>query len=139
MSPLSVAVTLLALVAFATALGLFWRWQNGRTRVTDGRDIVSTAEIGAPLGRAATLLQFSSAVCAPCRSTRTVLASVAATSDDIAHVDVDVAAHDTLTRRFNILQTPTTLILDADGVVRARIGGAARRADVYAHLALIAS
>jgi hypothetical protein len=33
-----------------------------------------------------------------------------------------------------VLQTPTTLILDSDGAVRARIGGAVRRDLVIAEL-----
>ena len=40
----------------------------------------------------------------------------------------------TLPRKFNVLQTPTTLILDRAGVIRARIGGAPRQADVRAAL-----
>ena len=139
MAPPQIASALVALVALATVLGLLWRWQNGRSRTTNGLDRISAVEIGSPLGRTATLVQFSSEICAPCRSTHTVLASLAAGSDDVEHVDVDVATNESLTRRFNVLQTPTTLVLDGDGVVRARIGGAARPHDVRAHLAVLST
>ena len=39
-----------------------------------------------------------------------------------------------LAARYRVLQTPTTLILDSDGAVRARIGGAVRRDLVIAEL-----
>jgi thioredoxin-related protein len=39
-----------------------------------------------------------------------------------------------LAARYRVLQTPTTLILDRDGAVRARIGGAVRRDLVIAEL-----
>jgi len=131
------ALALVALVAFATLLGLGWRWQNGRGRTTSGTHSVSAVELGTPLGRRATLLQFSSELCAPCRSTHAVLASLAADSHDVVHVDVDVATSEALTRRFNVLQTPTTLVLDHRGVVRARIGGGARPDDVRARIAAL--
>ena len=139
MTPLQIALTLAGLVAFATVLGLVWRWQNGRTRLTDGRDVLTTGDLGTALGTTATLVQFSSQICAPCRSTHAVLSSIAdaSASSGVTHVDLDIVANEPLTRRFNVLQTPTTLILDAHGAVRARIGGAARATDVRAHLATL--
>ena len=40
------------------------------------------------------------------------------------HVEVDLTQRADLADRFRVTQTPTTLLLDADGTVRARIGGA---------------
>jgi thioredoxin-related protein len=39
-----------------------------------------------------------------------------------------------LASKFRIMSTPTTFILDRHGVVRARIGGAPRTADLRAEL-----
>ena len=124
-------IVVLGLVAFATALGLLWKSQQGRVRRT-----TSTIELpdGVTLGGRATLLQFSTEVCSPCRATHTVLDSLARESDDVTHVDVDLTHRPDVAARFNILQTPTTLILDRDGVIRARIGGAVRRETVLAEL-----
>ena|ERR1700712_2088849 len=124
MNPLLVAAVLLGLIAFATVLGVFWKSQQGRVRVGDHR-IVSID--GVPLGERATLLQFSTEVCAPCRSTAKVLGELADRADDVTHVELDVTHRADLAARYHVMQTPTTLILDRDGAVRARIGGAVRR------------
>jgi thiol-disulfide isomerase/thioredoxin len=87
---------------------------------------------GVELGSGATLLQLSSEVCAPCRATAKVLGGIR--EHGVRHVEVDIADRPDLARQFNILQTPTTLILDASGIVRARIGGAVRRDTVIAEL-----
>jgi thiol-disulfide isomerase/thioredoxin len=127
-------IVVLALVAFATALGLLWKSQQGRVRRTTGS--IDLPE-GVTLGGRATLLQFSTEVCSPCRATHTVLDSLARETTDVAHVDFDLTHRPDVAARFNILQTPTTLILDSAGVVRARIGGAARRELVLAELTRI--
>jgi thiol-disulfide isomerase/thioredoxin len=131
MDPLLVVAVILALVAAATALGFVWRSQQGRVRVGDAR-IVSID--GVPLGERATLLQFSTEVCAPCRATARVLGDLADRTESVEHVDLDVTHRPELAARYRVLQTPTTLILDGDGAVRARIGGAVRRDLVIAEL-----
>lgn len=133
MSPTVIVGILAGLVALATGLGLLWKTQNGRVRSGNG-ETISAADVPASLGARATLLQFSSEVCAPCVATHRVLDDVASTSPGVAHVDVDIARRPDLASRFNILQTPTTLVLDESGHVRARIGGAARPDTVRAEL-----
>lgn len=134
MTPLLVLALLGGLVAGSTALGLAWRNSQGRVRRTDGRTVVRAADLPGVkrLAPGATLLQFSTEVCAPCRATRRLLGDVASGRGDVDHVDLDLTHRPDLASRFNILQTPTTLILDRNGVVRARIGGAPRR-DALAH------
>lgn len=92
------------------------------------------AERGIALGERATLLQFSSAFCAPCRATRRVLGEVAAVVPGVAHVEIDAEEHLDLVRRLGILRTPTTLVLDATGQEVRRAAGAPRRADVLGAL-----
>jgi thiol-disulfide isomerase/thioredoxin len=133
-TPLAVLATLVALVALAAALGVAWKASTGRVRRQDG-DVVHLAEV--PLDGRATLLQFSTIVCAPCVPTRRVLGTIAATTDGVNHVDLDLTNRPDIAARFNVLQTPTTLILDGSGIIRARIGGAPRPADVRAALASI--
>jgi thiol-disulfide isomerase/thioredoxin len=86
------------------------------------------------LGECATLLQFSSAFCAPCRTTRHVLADVASRSDGVTHIEVDAEHHLDLVRRLGILRTPTTLILDRAGREHTRASGAPRRDQVESAL-----
>lgn len=85
------------------------------------------AEIGHELGERATLLQFSSAFCAPCRATRRVLGEVATVVPGVAHVEIDAEAHLDLVRRLHVARTPTTLELDADGAEVSRASGAPTR------------
>lgn len=98
------------------------------------RDAGIPAAAGGP-GERATLLQFSSAFCAPCRVTRRVLDEVAAVSEGVLHVEVDAEHHLDLVRTLGILRTPTTLILDARGRELTRAQGAPTKPQVVAALA----
>nr|WP_237549718.1 thioredoxin family protein [Streptomyces sp. SID1034] len=90
--------------------------------------------MGAGLGRRATLVQFSSAFCQPCRATRRTLAEVAAMVDGVTHVEIDAEERLVLVRDLGIERTPTVLVLDAAGRIVRRAAGQPRRADVIAAL-----
>jgi thiol-disulfide isomerase/thioredoxin len=131
MSAPAALLTVLALVAIATVLGLAWKSRTGRLRAADGNTRLSATDVGAErLGSRATLLQFSTEFCAQCPGTARVLHGIAAGHDGVDHLDVDLTVRPELARRFDVLQTPTTLLLDGRGRVRGRISGAARPADV---------
>jgi thiol-disulfide isomerase/thioredoxin len=98
-----------------------------------GAELVTA--VGGTLGERATLLQFSSAFCAPCRATRRVLTEVAELVDGVTHVEVDAEHHLDATRAFGILRTPTTVVLDAAGVEVTRATGAPTKAQVLSALA----
>jgi thiol-disulfide isomerase/thioredoxin len=122
---------LLGLVVVATAAGLLWRARTGRVHRKHSGELVAASEVGAAaFGAGATLLQFSTEFCAPCRATARILAQVGGERQGVEHIEVDLADRPDLARRFGILQTPTTLVLDGGGTIRARIGGAPRPADV---------
>jgi thiol-disulfide isomerase/thioredoxin len=97
-------------------------------------DLLGPAELGVPLGEQATLVQFSSAFCTPCRATRVVLGDVAGMVPGVVHVEVDAESHLDLVRRLDVTRTPTVLVLDPSGRIRSRATGAPRRADVIAAL-----
>ncbi|GAA3501671.1 thioredoxin family protein [Streptomyces prasinosporus] len=103
-------------------------------RGRDDGERLGAAELGTELGERATLVQFSSAFCAPCRATRRVLGEVAGMVPGVAHVEIDAEARLDLVRRLEILRTPTVLVLDAAGRVVRRAAGQPRRADVIAAL-----
>jgi thiol-disulfide isomerase/thioredoxin len=86
----------------------------------------------AQLGERATLLQFSSAFCAPCRATRRILADVAGLVPGVTHVEIDAEGHLAMVRRVGVLRTPTTLVLDAAGREVSRASGAPTRNQVLA-------
>jgi thiol-disulfide isomerase/thioredoxin len=104
------------------------------TTPTTPRDRLTVAEIGSELGERATLLQFSSAFCAPCRATRRILGEVESMVEGVRHVELDAESHLDLVRRLDILRTPTVLVLDAAGAVVTRASGQPRKADVIAAL-----
>ncbi|MEX0426780.1 thioredoxin family protein [Nocardioides sp. DS6] len=89
---------------------------------------------GVAPGERATLVQFSSAFCAPCRTTRRVLADVAEAVPGVVHVDIDAEEHLDVVRRLGILRTPTTIVLDAAGHEVARAAGAPRKEQVLSAL-----
>jgi thiol-disulfide isomerase/thioredoxin len=133
---LAVLVTL----AVATAVGL-WLQRSGRRlgrrqpgRAGTPRDVLAAADLGGPLGERATLVQFSSAFCQPCRATRQVLDEVSRTVDGVAHLEVDAESNLALVRRLDVRRTPTVLVLDAAGGIVRRASGQPRKADVIAAL-----
>ncbi|HEY7360567.1 MAG TPA: thioredoxin family protein [Streptosporangiaceae bacterium] len=128
-------VVLGAVLVLATVGGLAWRRRGGRMRESPAPRLTET-DLGQPLGARATLLQFSSAFCAPCRATRQLLSDVAGRSDGVAHVEIDVATRMDLARQLGIRRTPTVLVLGPRGQVTRRASGPPRRADVVAALAL---
>ncbi|MEV5883785.1 thioredoxin family protein [Streptomyces sp. NPDC052020] len=107
---------------------------RGRVRERDDGVRLDAAQLGAALGERATLVQFSSAFCAPCRATRRVLGEVARMVPGVAHIEIDAEARLGLVRALDILKTPTVLVLDADGRVVRRATGQPRTADVIAAL-----
>ncbi|WP_443052555.1 TlpA family protein disulfide reductase [Streptomyces sp. JV176] len=108
---------------------------GGARRLGDGgARRLGAAELGAGLGERATLVQFSSAFCQPCRATRRTLAEVAEMVEGVAHVEVDAEERLALVRELGIVTTPTVLVLDADGRIVRRAAGQPRKVDVIAAL-----
>lgn len=108
---------------------------EGRPPVTGPPAAALLAEVGEELGERVTLLQFSSAFCAPCRATRRTLEDVAAAVPGVAHVEVDAEHHLDATRTFRVMRTPTTLVLDSRGNEVSRASGAPRKEQVLAAVA----
>lgn len=108
--------------------------KNGAFKQRDTSEYLSAEDIGSALGERATLVQFSSAFCAPCRATRVVLKDVAGKVDGVVAVDVDAESQLDLVRRLNIMRTPTVLVLDKSGAIIQRASGMPRKVDVIAAL-----
>jgi thiol-disulfide isomerase/thioredoxin len=125
-----------AALVLATVSGLVWRRRDGMLRSADGSTMerLELTGLGAELGERATLVQFSSAFCAPCRATRRILTEVAEMVDGVEHVEVDAEAHLDLVRRLKIVRTPTVFVLDASGGIVRRGAGLPRKADIVAAL-----
>lgn len=150
---------LLIVLVVATALGLWFKYANGRIKDTGianqtGVRVVAADEppaainddglpaepslltqaVADRLGDRATVVQFSSAFCQPCRATRRILEEVTVMIPGVAHVELDAEDHLDLVRELDIRRTPTVLFLDARGEVRKQASGQPRKADVIAAL-----
>ena len=141
------AWVLVAAVAAALAFGAWRAYADGRfhrsARLAPAApeapapSVVELIGADLPLGERATLVQFSSAFCAPCRATRRVLSEVVEVVPGAVHHEVDAELHLEVVRRLGILRTPTTLVLDARGVEVARASGAPTKQQVLAQLAAV--
>jgi thiol-disulfide isomerase/thioredoxin len=122
-----------------TAYGLWYQGSRGKVHAkhTAPESALTAEVLGASLGSRATLVQFSSAFCTPCRATRLLLENVVSTMPDVRHMDIDAEAHLDLVRKLNIHSTPTTLILDSQGLEVGRAMGAPTRDQVLKSLAAI--
>jgi len=122
--------------ALASTVVLAWAMskKNGSFAARSDAETLSPTDIGADLGDRATLVQFSSAFCAPCRATRVLLADIATQVEGVVAVDVDAESQLNLVRRLNIMRTPTVLVLDKAGSVVQRASGLPRRENVIAAL-----
>ncbi len=132
----------LAAVLVALAFGGYRARTDGRFRAHEAEPSTWARVAPAtstPPGERATLVQFSTAFCAPCRVTRRTLAEVAELVPGVAHVEIDAEQHLQLVRDLGIVRTPTTLVLDAGGHEISRAAGAPRREQVIAALGAAAS
>jgi thiol-disulfide isomerase/thioredoxin len=136
----------LGALVLAAAVGLWWRARNGRI-VAEASVLVGSAgspaesaqeltagDLGVELGGRATLVQFSSAFCAPCRATRQILGEVAKMVEGVRHIEIDAESRLDLVRRLDVRRTPTTFVLGPDGHVTHRASGQPRKADVISAL-----
>jgi thiol-disulfide isomerase/thioredoxin len=114
------------------ALAVLHRRYDGRLSARDSRE--DLRPLIPASGERATLLQFSSAFCAPCRATKRTLAEVAEAVPGVRHVELDAEGNLQLVRRLNVLKTPTTLVLDAHGREVLRATGQPRKAEVLSAL-----
>lgn len=134
------------ILAVATALGLLLRSRTGRARVVTSkvRDATTVADLAdrEAFGTAATLLQFSTPTCARCPATARQLDAVAASKSTttthgparVRRLEIDLTERPELARRFDVMQTPTVLLVDGTQTVRARFGGPPRQPELIAAL-----
>ncbi|MGK9148590.1 thioredoxin family protein [Plantibacter flavus] len=129
MSPVIALTVVLGLVALATALGWYLRSASGRPRRPSGAKVVTARDLSTqePLGETATLVQFSTRWCARCPATNRLLHELATPEHGVRVIDVDLTHRPDVADRFSVTQTPTVLLLAADGSIHTRIGGPPRR------------
>ncbi len=126
-------------LVLASVYGIWYVRSRGKVVIKAGKGLITAQMIDADLGSRATLVQFSSAFCTPCHTTRLLLEDVTAEMSDVAHVEIDVESNLELVRKLDIRSTPTTLYLDARGHEVGRAIGAPKRTQVLSVIAAIAN
>jgi thiol-disulfide isomerase/thioredoxin len=147
MSVIGGLIVLVVVLAVASAAGFGLRARQGRFRPAKPASAplsgepgqlsgepgqLTAAALGAPLGRRATLVQFSTEFCTYCGPTRELLSELASERDGVAFVEIDAADRMDLTRRLRVMSTPTVLVLGADGAIERRSSGQPRKPDLLA-------
>ncbi|MEZ3159809.1 thioredoxin family protein [Microbacterium sp. BWT-B31] len=139
MDLVSAFIGLIVLLAATVGFGVFLRWRQSRPQRHVAHEIVEPHRLGADtLGASATLLQFSTEMCARCPGVHRMLSSVADAHEGVRHLDVDLTHRPDIAKHFHVLQTPTTLVLDRNGAVQTRFGGAPNREVLELELARLA-
>lgn len=131
--PVALAVTA-AVLGVAAIAGVVLTRSRGRARTPSSELRLAPGALPGldALADGATLVQFSTEFCTSCGPTRRLLGGIVDGRDDVGLIDVDLTHRADLARELHILQTPTVFVLDAEGVLRTRFGGAPRREHVLA-------
>ncbi len=79
-----------------------------------------------------TVVQFSTAFCAPCRATKARLEQLRSTRPGLAVVHVDAESHLDEVRELDVRRTPTLFYVGRDGSLVGRSSGAPRREELTA-------
>jgi thiol-disulfide isomerase/thioredoxin len=132
-------IPLAIVLVAATGFG-FWdprpRGEFRKKKTFNGPKLTA-AIVGTELGSRATMVQFSSAFCTPCRATKVLLEDMVKTMPDVHYAHIDAESHLELVRKLDIRSTPTTLFLNGAGVEVGRAMGTPKRAQVQAAIAAI--
>jgi thiol-disulfide isomerase/thioredoxin len=118
---------LLGTLAIAGVIGFALRAREGRIRTRPAADLPQDVRRVLDPDASITLVQLSTTFCAPCRQARVVLADLAARTDGLHHVELDLTSRPDLARALSVRRTPTTLALDARGAEVLRVGGVPKR------------
>jgi glutaredoxin len=129
MSVVGVVVVLAALVVTASAA--WWvRTRNGALRPVEEREGTPEAVLRrlgvSPEDADLTVVQFSTAFCGPCRTTKARLQHLQTTRPGLAYVHVDAESHLDEVRELDVRRTPTLFYVDRHGQLIGRSSGAPR-------------
>ena len=132
-------IPLTIVLVAATGYGIWYQRTRGefRKKKTVNGPKLTAAIVGTELGSRATMVQFSSAFCTPCRATKVLLEDMVKTMPDVHYAHIDAESHLELVRKLDIRSTPTTLFLNGAGVEVGRAMGTPKRAQVQAAIAAI--
>ncbi len=122
----------LAVLLLGGAFGMWRKHTDGRVRAVAPTEAEAEPQVSpfsrfGEMGERATIVQFSSTVCAPCRAAKVIATDVAAAVPGVRHLEINAEEQMDLVREFGIMRTPTILVLDRRGQLSARISGVPRK------------
>jgi thiol-disulfide isomerase/thioredoxin len=128
------AAVLVAVLAVVAVAAWWLRTRNGAVRAPAPTEEGAATTVlpvferlGVRTGDAdLTVVQFSTAFCAPCRATRARLQQLQATRPGLAYLHVDAESHLDAVRALGVRRTPTLFYLDRSGALVGRSSGAPR-------------
>ncbi len=128
---------LIAALAVTAVLAWWLRTRDGAVRTVEkereGTVPPALDRLGVRPGDAdLTVVQFSTAFCAPCRATKARLEQLQATRPGLAVVHVDAESHLDEVRELDVRRTPTLFYLGRDGALIGRSSGAPRPEELTA-------
>jgi hypothetical protein len=130
------AAVLVAAVAVTAAASWWLRARDGAVRTGGGGDVIAERafdRLGVRPGDSdLTVVQFSTAFCGPCRTTKARLRQLQATRPGLAVVQVDAESHLDEVRELDVRRTPTLFYLDRAGRLLGRSSGAPRAEELTA-------
>jgi thiol-disulfide isomerase/thioredoxin len=132
----------IALVVIAALAGLIWKFSTGRARKVSRGERINLAELGitkngypiTKLNTRMTFLQFSSDFCTLCEPTAKMFQALETSDPTVTHLELNITNRLDIANKFNVLQTPTTLVLDRHGFIKSRIGGAPKAATLVSEI-----
>jgi thiol-disulfide isomerase/thioredoxin len=130
------AVVLAAVLVLCAAAAWWLRARDGALRPAaadpDGEVAVLRGLGVRPEAADLTVVQFSTATCAPCRATRARLEQLQADRPGLAVVHVDAEEHLDAVRALDVRRTPTLFHVARDGTLVGRSSGAPRDEELTA-------
>ncbi len=131
-------ILVLGVLAVASAFGVWRQRTDGRVQTIEPataevEQVSPFAALGT-MGSHATIVQFSAPVCAPCRAAKVVAHEVMDLVPGVTHIEVAAEQHMDLVKQFNVMRTPTLLVLDSQGRMSARMSGVPRRDELLVAL-----
>jgi hypothetical protein len=131
-------VLVLAVVLVVTVAAAWWlRTRDGAVRTVAEEAVAAVpgalSRLGVrPADADLTVVQFSTAFCAPCRATKARLEQLRVTRPGLAVVHVDAESHLDAVRELDVRRTPTLFYVGRDGALVGRSSGAPRPEELTA-------
>lgn len=124
MSPLVALTVIVGLLTLATVSGLLLKRRTGRVRSVTSGCAVKPEDFGLThFGSGGSVVQFSTEYCARCPGVRRQIGELLQNRSTVTFAHVDVTHQPELAKKYDLMQTPTVLIIEAGGRQRTRLSG----------------